>query len=237
MQLIGDDERRKRPFLVLAGLGVLTGVVAFVAACSSSTSFGSGSTGSFGGSASAPAGPPSAGFTPSAAQCPALRPTEGDFCSGGVCEYGGHADPRCNIVARCPGDRWTIDDPSHCPDACPARFDELRPGEACSGPDTCTYLEATCGCAGAIAAADGGDPGGDPGADAGTTEAGADAATPEGHWQCVRPGNACPARMPLAGAHCTKEMTCDYGTCVFGVPLTMECDGYVWLGPGSQQCP
>jgi hypothetical protein len=225
----------------MAALATL-GLVTFVGACSSSgTSFGSG-VGISGGSASPPG---SAGvFTGTGTECPSIAPSAGEPCaSTGVCEYGGHPDPACNALARCYGNNWVVDPPLSCPDSCPFKFDERKPGETCGGPSTCTYLEATCGCAGAIAdawtivtSASAADAGDDADIDGSTTDGGTSAPR-DGHWQCVRPGNGCPARLPVAGAHCTKPMICDYGTCVFGVPLTMECNGYTWLTQSTQSCP
>jgi hypothetical protein len=219
---------------------VLGAVAAFAAACSSGTAIGTSSTGGFAGSGS-PGGQAGSSVTP-LPDCPQVLPLKGQSCSRGTCEYGGNADPACNTIARCYAGEWQIETPESCPSSCPAQFDDHKPGDACSGPQTCTYREATCGCAGAISGAwtsVHSASGPDAGASVPDADADAEAGVPPvGYWQCVRPGNGCPARMPLAGTHCTKPIVCDYGTCVFGVPLTMECDGFTWLAQGiGQQCP
>lgn len=226
----------------------LGGVVACVAACNGTTgSFGSG--GSFGGSftgpdVSASASPPPTSSFPGST-CPSNPPLEGDSCFDGACEYGGAADPACNVIARCDSNTnaWTLEQPNHCPTTCPDHFDEHVPGSSCSGTELCTYLEATCGCAGAIDGAwtsitggmnntssDGGDEASAPdGGDAGPAAVGT--------WQCIRPGNGCPARRPVEGTRCTKAMDCDYGTCVFGVPLAMTCINERWTALFVGSCP
>lgn len=198
-------------------LGACGGVVAYVAACSSPSSP---STESFSGTASrpGPAPPPFAAFPE--LDCPNSVPVNGSACPAlARCEIGGNGDPACNVIALCNGRTWQVDDSLDCPTTCPARFDERMPGEECSDADVCTYLEATCGCAGATKPDV--DAGGDAGADAGA-EAGAATA---GRWQCVRPGGGCPARRPVAGFGCAGAMICDYGSCLFGPParLTFEC--------------
>jgi hypothetical protein len=228
----------------------LGGVVACVAACNggSTTGFGSG-TASFGGSVSGPdvssaATPPPPGSFPGST-CPPNVPSSSDFCVDGACEYGGSADPACNVIARCNAASGTyeIEQPTHCPTTCPDHFDEHAPGASCSGTELCTYLEATCGCAGAIdgawtsitggmnnIGADGGDEASTPdGGDAGPAATGA--------WQCIRPGNGCPARRPVEGTRCSKAMDCDYGTCVFGVPLAMTCINERWTALFVGSCP
>jgi hypothetical protein len=259
MQLSASSRRRR----VAVG-AVIAGIAAWsVAACNGgTTSFASGGFGeSFaepsGSGGPSPGGPP---FPPTAAPiCPAAGPPltgEQCFSSSGlvsdVCEYGGSADPSCNVIARCPADNqgaWTVEQPTHCPTTCPAHFDERVPGATCTGTELCTYLEATCGCAGAIdgawttitggsnntsndggvdaSAADGGD-----GGDGGDARPAA-----IGRWQCIRPGNGCPARRPVEGAHCTKAMDCDYGTCVFGVPLSLTCINGRWTALFVGSCP
>jgi hypothetical protein len=227
---------------VIVALGV---VVACVAACNSGTTgFGSG-TASFGGSVSGPdesvSAPPSGRF--SGGTCQANMPIGGESCNGGACEYGGAADPACNFIARCESNAWTIEDPTHCPTTCPDHFDEHAPGSSCSGTELCTYLEATCGCAGAIDGAwtsiTGGmnNTSGDGGAEASTPDGGDAGAAAVGTWQCIRPGNGCPARRPVEGTSCTKAMDCDYGSCVFGVPLKMACVDAVWTELFVGSCP
>lgn len=231
----------------LLAFGAAAGAVPSIVACTSSSS----SSGGFGGTISGSAGstgssgprPPSGG--PSNRPDCQSQPNTGDSCTTGVCEYGGAADPGCNTIATCISGSWAVQQPTYCPSTCPLKFDERAPGATCSDPDLCTYLEATCGCAGAIVppssnvdsgADDSGD-GSAPDPDAGTN---ADAGTPLiGQWQCVRPGDGCPARRPLPGAACNKAMLCDYGTCLFGLPLTLECAGVgaEWRAVAGPECP
>jgi len=193
----------------------------------------------------APLPPSSASLPNVSGECPPDAPTDGETCgpSNGTCEYGQNVDPACNTVARCSSKRfvWVVDQGTHCPSTCPAHFDEQAPGASCNGTDVCTYLEATCGCAGAIDGAwtligggsnnvaDGGDEAGSDGGDAG--------ASAIGQWRCVRPGNGCPARRPIEGTSCTTPMDCDYGTCVFGVPLSLSCVDGLWTALSVSSCP
>ena len=214
------------------GLGVF---IAAMAACDSVTSIGpsfGGSSVSAGGTSSAPGSSGTGQPIGPQAICPAQQPVAGDRCGLGTCEYGGAADPACNFIAKCNDSAiWDVFPPDHCPTTCPARFDERVPGEACDGPDVCTYREATCGCAGATGQPPTLGDGGDEGGDAATADSGGSALV--GHWQCVRPGDGCPARRPVIGTACTKPMTCDYGTCLFGVPLAVECNFNTWIAPGA----
>jgi len=228
---------------------VLGGAVAGVAACNSATSgFGSSAGGgeAFAGpSVSGGSVSPPSSTGPNGEACPQNTPTEGEGCFGGTCEYGGAADPSCNVIARCSADTnsWTLEQPTHCPTTCPGHFDERVPGASCSGPELCTYLEATCGCAGAIDGAWTNISGGsnnstsDAGADASTDDGGDAGPSAIGQWQCVRPGSGCPARRPVEGTRCTKAMDCDYGTCVFGVPLALTCINERWTALYVGSCP
>lgn len=219
------------------GMYALGAVAAFAVACSSgSASFGT----SNGIAAFTDSGPGSAtAVSPSrdasATVCPPAQPKAGSFCfSGSVCEYGIAPDPACNTIVRCvDGGTWAVDQTARCPASCPEHFDDRAPGDPCSDPDVCTYREATCGCAGAIADAwtavtrD----------DAGPVQP-TDAGAPVGHWQCVRPASGCPARKPVRGTQCVKDnLACDYGTCVFGVPLAERCVSNHWLSEGAPSCP
>lgn len=165
-----------------------------------------------------------------AADCPPAVPRSGALCSfEAVCEYGDAADPACNVTARCEGQdqlAWTIETGAACPSTCPKRFDERAPGDSCGEP-LCTYLEATCGCVGATGATGDGGAGEGGSADGGSGDEGGTL----GRWQCVRPGNGCPARRPVAGTGCTQTgLACDYGACLFGgTGLTLECTGIHWL--------
>ena len=215
-------------------VGVLAIAAPIVACTTGFDSFGSGSVS--GGTASAePNGSSGIGggtADPAAINaCPITRPTPDSACGGdvGTCEYGTSPDPSCNVVATCESTGWVITEPSHCPTDCPGGFDGLAPGTPCNATDVCTYLEATCGCAGAVA------PGLDGGSDA-DPDAEAGVAT-SGHWQCVRPGNGCPARRPQPGTHCNGSSTCDYGTCTFGAQLTYECMQHAWVTVPGGGCP
>jgi hypothetical protein len=226
----------------VAVLAVLGGVAAVAACDGASTSFASG--GSFGGvSDVGPSG--TSGTSPGLGKnapdlCPQSQPVAGTQCFVATCEYGLEADPSCNAVARCSDDQtWVIEQPTHCPKSCPLHFDERAPGAKCSDPDVCTYLEATCGCAGAIIppsdpADSGVDPDGGEGGAADASEAGAPLI---GHWQCVRAGQGCPARRPLLGARCVTTASCDYGSCLFGEPLNYECVENKWTNGPAPTCP
>lgn len=227
----------------LLAVGAVAVLVTGVVACSDS-SIGFSSSGGFGGSvgSAGPVPPPTIGAPSLSASCDGTPPEQDSPCpSPGVCEYGGATDPACNVVATCRDNSWDVVQPSHCPASCPEKFDQRAPGTTCSDPDVCTYLEATCGCAGAIVphsdppTNDGGaDDGGDAAADAEPADSGPPLI---GAWQCIRPGDGCPARRPVPGANCTKDMICDYGTCVFGVPLTLECAGNTWIAVTGPDCP
>jgi hypothetical protein len=225
----------------------LGGVVACVAACNSATSGAFSGTASFGGSVSGPDESVSAPSLPSGSspgpRCPPDFAVEGAPCTGGACELGVAEDPSCNIIARCSDSlAWKYEQPTHCPTTCPDHFDEHAPGASCSGTELCTYLEATCGCAGAIDGAWTSITGGmnntsDGGEEASTPDGGDAGSAAAGTWQCIRPGNGCPARRPVEGTRCTKAMDCDYGTCVFGVPLAMTCVNEVWTALFVGSCP
>lgn len=253
MHLGGVDDRERdvrqlnRAWLAV---GAVAALVACVVACSDSA-LGFSSAGAFGGSvgsAGPPLPPPTSGGPTGSASCEGTPPKQNAPCMlPGVCEYGGAIDPACNVIATCRAYSWDVVQPAHCPTTCPEKFDERAPGTTCSDPDVCTYLEATCGCAGAIVPhsdaptnVDGGAD--DGGADGGGADDGGDAAADGGPprigaWQCIRPGNGCPARRPVLGATCTKDMICDYGTCVFGVPLTLQCSGNEWVAVEGPSCP
>jgi hypothetical protein len=245
-RLVLDERVMQLSARIVLSLG---GVLAWVAACNGTTGFGTSSSAGGGvvfGSADGPTPvPPPNALPPSAASCPLAPPAEGENCFGDTCEYGGAADPSCNVIARCSAQlgTWKLEQPSHCTNTCPDHFDEHVPGASCSGPDLCTYLEATCGCAGAIDGAWTSITGGsnnsasDAGTDASAGDAG-DAGPPAvGQWQCVRPGGGCPARRPVEGTRCTKAMDCDYGSCIFGVPLAMTCINERWSTVFVGSCP
>jgi hypothetical protein len=217
---------------LLGLLVALTSMVASASSCSSSASGWSSapSVGSFGEGppvGTDPAVPAPLPGTTGKGYCPLYAPAARMSCVAmTTCEYGEAADPACNVIASCDGGAWTVDAPTHCPTSCPARFDQRVPGTACADPDVCTYLEATCGCAGAKVSGSSGVDGGD----------GGDAAR-VGHWECVRPAGACPARRPLLGTACIGASICDYGTCLFGVPLAFQCNGQTWGPAPEPDCP
>ncbi len=239
------------------GIALVAVVACVPAACNGATSSAgfaeaSGGTAFAGPSGSAGIPPSSTGAFPGAGSCPSNQPLPDESCaaadgitSANTCEYGGAADPSCNTIARCaPNGTWTIEQPTHCPTTCPDHFDERVPGATCSGTEMCTYLEATCGCAGAIDGAWTAITGGsndvtssDGGDEASTADGGDAGPSAIGRWQCIRPGNGCPARRPLEGARCTKPMDCDYGTCAFGVPLAMTCINEQWTALFIGSCP
>jgi hypothetical protein len=197
---------------VLLGLAL----AAVAAACTSSNAVEI--SGGFGGGPVGAVGPPDA-----PPPCPDRLPTGGEPCprTPTVCEYGSSPQLGCNAVAICQsGFRWAVELPAMCAETCPPTWEDLPEGTRCSVDGAlCRYVEATCGCAAGPGDPDAGDP------DAGELEAGA---PPPGSWRCVRPAPGCPARMPLEDAPCVRPMTCDYGSAVFGRPLTFDCDGRSW---------
>jgi hypothetical protein len=254
MQLTASSRRRS------GGIAIGAVVACVAAACNAGTSsFGSGGFGE-GFADPSVSGPPSTTPLPPGigAFCPVNVPLDGESCFAAgavsdVCEYGGSTDPSCNVTAHCSAEQgaWHIEQPTHCPTTCPAHFDERVPGATCSGSELCTYLEATCGCAGAIDGAwttitggsnntsnDGGvDASTGDGGDASAGDAGDAGPAAVGQWQCIRPRNGCPARRPVEGARCTKAIDCDYGSCVFGVPLSLTCINGRWTALYVGSCP
>ncbi|HEY8078092.1 MAG TPA: hypothetical protein VIF62_28390 [Labilithrix sp.] len=72
--------------------------------------------------------------------------------------------------------------------------------------------------------------------DAGDPDAGA------GTWSCTRPALGCPARRPRLGESCVHEMTCDYGSCLFGASLAFACtrldsETVAWTATAPKACP
>ncbi len=203
-----------------------------LAACSSATS-------SAGFGAAEPSGGPipDVSFDASAPTarlpaCPTAWPGIGEDCNSletTACEYGTNALAACNDVFVCDqsSQRWREHSVGNatCGGPCPYAFDEIAPGGACSEPGTvCSYYEATCGCV-----ADATDAGGP---DAGTS----------GTWACTRPAFGCPARRPRLGESCVHGMHCDYGSCLFGAALAVDCtrteSGVVaWTAAASPACP
>jgi hypothetical protein len=176
------------------------------------------------------------------AACPASPPDVGlasatcdPKVNGARCEYGDGSLPSCNDIYVCsPSEAvWTEThmavDASAC-SACPAAFEDLVPGGPCEASGAiCSYVEATCGCT----VAEGADAGGDADPDAGAGSS---------VWTCTRPAAGCPARRPRIGATCVHEMTCDYGSCLFGADLAFACaqvspDVFAWKSVAAQPCP
>lgn len=198
-----------------------------IAGCSSTVSSVTG--GAVGGSSDAVPTPSSdlaAPDTPHIPACPADDPREGEACDDTTnvfaCEYGAAAIPDCDRVFECTrastsnSATWQRRDAHDaiC-DACPST---IPGGDACSTIGAlCTYYEGTCGC---IAGADGG----------------------AASWTCTKPAAGCPARRPRDGAPCVHEMDCDYGSCLFGVPLAWQCrtrSSFVtaWEPAAAKGCP
>ncbi len=147
--------------------------------------------------------------TSSLRECPEKIPDDRSPCGAPIhCEYGANADPHCNALAICDTfGSWSVTPPYQaCADQCEDDFSSITAGGSCGKVGTvCTYYEGTCGCLGT--AADGGS---------------------AGKWTCVQPASGCPARRPVVNAPCVVPMTCDYGSCTFGVSLAFICDGTRW---------
>lgn len=217
------------------GLAGAVGALGALAACNSvSTSFGGSSgVGGVGGA------PPTAGgvarpppVPQESVDCPLEEPIVGASCAAETtCDYGNAADPSCDDLAICTQGSWTRSAPASDCRTCPDAFDGIAPGAPCTTsadrPHVCSYYDGTCGCV----------------ADASDAGTGADAdpdggAPPDvsGHWACTRPADGCPARRPIAGNTCVTAMRCDYGSCLFGVPLGFDCSAGVWTS-SAEACP
>jgi hypothetical protein len=191
-----------------------------------------------GGSAAAPpdvvgpegpsARPPPEPFA-SVTDCPAAAPSEGASCDGDrICDYGNAAEVECNERASCTQNQWSRSPASGECQACPATYEARSPGAPCTTtaahPFVCSYYEGTCGCVPDHPGA-GADAGGDAGAPVLT-----------GTWRCTKPADGCPARRPIAGNACVRTMSCDYGSCLFGMALSFLCQG-TWSAEGKPTCP
>lgn len=154
--------------------------------------------------------------------CPPTAKADDSSCpEGSWCEYGSAAEATCNDRLFCRDTQW-VKVPKDCDVACPKTWDELAEGSACSdASQVCTFDEGTCGCL-------------VPDSDAGPDDAGEDAsdgdasAEPRGRWTCVRAASGCPGKRPVRGSACVNEMTCDYGSDIFGMDLEFECTNRQW---------
>lgn len=168
---------------------------------------------------------PATGSDGAAFPCPASPADKATvWCTPGTwCEYGSAAEQTCNDRLLCGNGRW-VSIPKDCDVECPATWDELAEGTPCSSASPiCTFDEGTCGCVVTDSAGD------DAGADASDPDAGdASVAPPSGRWTCVRAASGCPGKRPLLGNACVNEMTCDYGSDLFGTDLSFECKASRW---------
>ncbi|AKU96740.1 hypothetical protein AKJ09_03404 [Labilithrix luteola] len=164
------------------------------------------------------ASPPSDGAT---FECPdAVDGSPPSWCSeGSWCEYGQAVDRSCNDQLHCVKGSWkTL--PKECAVTCPETWDEIAEGSACSDAEQiCTFDEGTCGCVMAES---------DAGLDDADSDGGDASVERRGRWTCARAASGCPGRRPLIGNPCVKDMTCDYGTEVFGIDLTFACVNRQW---------
>lgn len=162
-------------------------------------------------------------------RCPPDPPKVGSSCSGyaSICTYGPDTRESCVEKYECYAGDWE-DATGTCAVQCPKTFGEIAPGTACADSTmACSYDEGTCGCVGAATGSDAG-----PQPDA-STDGGDGGFTPKplypGVWKCVPPPGdvACPSARPRVLDACVKRVTCDYGTCELGRPLSYSCQG-VW---------
>lgn len=167
-------------------------------------------------------------------RCPADPPKAGSSCSGfgtSGCTYGPDVRSRCVETYECYAGDWE-DVTGSCAVQCPKTFAEIAPGTAC-GDDTmaCSYDEGTCGCVGAATGDAGPEPDASTSTDASTDGGDGGFTKPlyPGVWKCVPPPGdvACPSARPRVLDACVKRVTCDYGTCELGQPLSYSCQG-VW---------
>ena len=212
---------------------VLGGATAIVA-CSSASSITEVS-GGFAGSSGAVGGTGSGSSTGTSAlppRCPEEAPTAGSGCtgSGGArCYYGPDVRNECAAQSfECTSGRWK-DITRRCAVECPETFASIVPGATCGDIEmACNYEEGTCGCMGDGATPDAGTVS-DAGADAsdGGGEGGVTKVPVPGVWKCVPPPATvgCPSVRPHVLNGCVKAVTCDYGTCELGRPLSYDCTG------------
>lgn len=148
--------------------------------------------------------------------CPNAQPKEGDACSKPAleCEYGGAFDPKCNTVARCLTDKWTLVAPSRAcaaPSACPSSPFGPERGRACPVEGAiCPYLDGVCDCERESA---------------GTTKI---------VWRCST--FTCKGPRPRLGCTCMNALVCQYGSCTAGEVehgIDLACRGEVWMRPDT----
>lgn len=216
----------------LLALGSFAALMLTIVACSSSIGVES-TPGAFGGSRGVgPVGSTGVVEPSEPPRCPADPPKVGSSCAGfgSICTYGPDTRESCVEKYECYGGDWE-DATGSCPVQCPKTFGEITPGTACGDATmACSYDEGTCGCVADLGADAGPQP--DAATDAATD--GGDGGVPSkpltpGVWKCVPPPGdvACPSARPRVLDACVKRVTCDYGTCELGRPLSYSCQG-VW---------
>jgi hypothetical protein len=224
------------PFLA-AGIACSNGFSSFDATPSTSG-------GAFGG-----ATPPSASSAVADGPCPADPYSTDARCVAPLrCEYGTSPSSACNTIAEC-NNQGVFDitpaSSTACDDRCPT-FDApgalttaqgtpcvhgSRGALVCGSP----YDRSTCGCVDP-STTDGGAPppladaagaATDASMDPDATADAADAMPPDvpGVWLCVTPAAGCPATRPPVGGPCVRELTCDYGACLFPGGMKVTCTG------------
>jgi hypothetical protein len=164
--------------------------------------------------------------------CPDVRPSVNSPCQveGSTCEFGTSPDMQCNRTYACvpdsTGNLWVQRATDRCLSAaCPSTPADIESIDnqpctlAADGGATTDAEEAVCAMTNGICAC--------------TT--GADAAhAHERRWVCVRPNvGGCPIDRPLAGAACSGNLWCDYGSCKWKRGLLMQCKDNHWITGGA----
>lgn len=156
-----------------------------------------------------------------AVSCPVAAPSAGAACDAPTleCEYGDDLLIKCNTVARCDANGWTLTAPQQegCPTpppgaSCPSSYVQISSGSICDSAQSCVYAEATCACgphcgtASSIPVA----------CEAGTAFT----------WQCSAPAAGCPSVRPRLGAACAVDgLDCSYDGCG---ETAFRCTAGVW---------
>jgi hypothetical protein len=147
--------------------------------------------------------------------CPQAPPIGGTACTGvGLCEWGTSHWPQCDVLWRCDGSVWVLDDhSSECPSQADAGCVATDAGLSgvCPSVGWCETPSEECFC---------------------TTGCGGPPPMPTGSlaWWCAAPAEPnCPSPRPRFGDACTSEgQNCSYELCCGGAAMT--CTGGRWTG-------